>query len=633
MVDITFGAGAAQISDPFPPGITTLNYAYEGCPNDGDYTITNKMDFCYTNDWHKLVKDHTGDPGGRFMVINADYQPSTFFRQQIDGLCGGTTYEFASWVMNLVTLTERNPDITFSLEKPDGTVLQSFNTGEIMPTATPTWKQYPFYFTMPQGITSVVIRMSNNGLGGQGNDLALDDITFRPAGPGIDVSFKDQPGKEITVCQPASDKVTLVAKTDNCILTNNISFQWQQSIDGGTTWVNVSGATQSTRALSLLGVGTYLYRTLVAGDNNTEIVSCRVISDVLTVHVVPATVSSVSIVSSTTTTCQNTPVTFTATPVNPGPAPVYQWQINGVNAGTNSATFSPGNLADNDKVTCILTGENTCSPPATSNSITIGVISPIKKVTVSSTANTICKNEPVTYVAAVDATTTNLTYSWQINGVSTGNTTPTFTSTSLANNNVVSCTVTATIAACSAPIGITATAPAITVQDPAVITLPVTTYTIDEGSSVKIDAAVNVPGATYSWTPATGLNRAEVLNPIALPLKTTSYTLTVTTPGGCTTISQPVTVQVIKNFIVSPNTFTPNADGVNDTWNVAGLADYPNCTVDIYGRNGRQVFHSIGYSKPWDGLADGQLLPVGTYYYVIDLKNGVKPYAGYVSLL
>ncbi|WP_121810880.1 gliding motility-associated C-terminal domain-containing protein [Mucilaginibacter kameinonensis] len=85
--------------------------------------------------------------------------------------------------------------------------------------------------------------------------------------------------------------------------------------------------------------------------------------------------------------------------------------------------------------------------------------------------------------------------------------------------------------------------------------------------------------------------------------------------------------------MIIPNAFTPNGDGVNDTWRITGLAAYPNCTVNVFNRYGAGIFRSVGYSKDWNGSFNGYVLPSGTYYYVVDLKNGSKPLSGYVVLL
>ena len=82
-----------------------------------------------------------------------------------------------------------------------------------------------------------------------------------------------------------------------------------------------------------------------------------------------------------------------------------------------------------------------------------------------------------------------------------------------------------------------------------------------------------------------------------------------------------------------PNAFSPNADNINDRWIIKGLKDYDNCTVEIFTRYGRAIFRSTGYQKPWDGTYNGSPMPVGTYYYLIDLRNGEKPLSGPLTLL
>jgi len=82
------------------------------------------------------------------------------------------------------------------------------------------------------------------------------------------------------------------------------------------------------------------------------------------------------------------------------------------------------------------------------------------------------------------------------------------------------------------------------------------------------------------------------------------------------------------------NTFTPNGDGVNDTWEITGLIAYVNATVDIFDRYGQKVFHSIGYPKAWDGTINGKPVPTGVYYYVINPHfNEERAISGYVTVL
>jgi gliding motility-associated-like protein len=105
----------------------------------------------------------------------------------------------------------------------------------------------------------------------------------------------------------------------------------------------------------------------------------------------------------------------------------------------------------------------------------------------------------------------------------------------------------------------------------------------------------------------------------------------VTSAEGCQSAIS-VVVTVIKPIII-PNAFTPNGDNVNDTWIIPYLDYYSNCSVDIFTRYGQNIFHSKGYPIPWNGTYNGNRLPVGTYYYIVDLKNGIKPLFGFVTII
>jgi gliding motility-associated-like protein len=81
-----------------------------------------------------------------------------------------------------------------------------------------------------------------------------------------------------------------------------------------------------------------------------------------------------------------------------------------------------------------------------------------------------------------------------------------------------------------------------------------------------------------------------------------------------------------------PNAFTPNGDGVHDLWEISGLERFSNLSVEIFNRWGQIVYKSTGTYKPWDGTKNGVMLPVSTYYYVIDGGGGSIPITGSVLL-
>ncbi|HEY4327213.1 MAG TPA: beta-propeller fold lactonase family protein [Mucilaginibacter sp.] len=94
-----------------------------------------------------------------------------------------------------------------------------------------------------------------------------------------------------------------------------------------------------------------------------------------------------------------------------------------------------------------------------------------------------------------------------------------------------------------------------------------------------------------------------------------------------------LTVTDVPQTIAFPNAFTPNGDGINDTWNIKYLDTYPNCTVNVYNRYGENVYSSIGYGIPWNGTYNGSALPTGSYYYIINLKNGLGVFSGNVTII
>jgi gliding motility-associated-like protein len=152
-----------------------------------------------------------------------------------------------------------------------------------------------------------------------------------------------------------------------------------------------------------------------------------------------------------------------------------------------------------------------------------------------------------------------------------------------------------------------------------------------DGGQLQLSVQSGLSQATYKWTPATGLSRDDIANPTASPQSDITYTVTVTSSTGCTA-SDNIRVTVLNKPVI-PNTFTPNGDGVNDTWNIPYLETYPGCLVQVYNRLGTKVYSSVHYSIPWDGKSNGEALPVGTYYYIIDPKNGRKPFSGYVAII
>jgi gliding motility-associated-like protein len=135
----------------------------------------------------------------------------------------------------------------------------------------------------------------------------------------------------------------------------------------------------------------------------------------------------------------------------------------------------------------------------------------------------------------------------------------------------------------------------------------------------------------YLWTPATYLSSDTSTMPKTVPSDDITYRLTLTAQGGCS-VSDTVFVKVLKGPEV-PNAFSPNGDGINDTWRIKYLESYPGATVEVYNRYGQIVYRSVGYSVDWDGTYNGRPLPVATYYYIINPRNGREVITGSVTII
>ncbi|MGN6180725.1 MAG: gliding motility-associated C-terminal domain-containing protein [Mucilaginibacter sp.] len=100
---------------------------------------------------------------------------------------------------------------------------------------------------------------------------------------------------------------------------------------------------------------------------------------------------------------------------------------------------------------------------------------------------------------------------------------------------------------------------------------------------------------------------------------------------------EPASVQqsliVYPTDIIVPNAFTPNNDGINDKWNIAGAETDASMLMKVFNRYGTLVYQSKGYYMPWDGSVNGKPLPSATYYYIISLKNNTQKLSGFVTII
>src|SRR5690606_28104269 len=123
---------------------------------------------------------------------------------------------------------------------PDGTLLGEINTGYISETRTPQWKQYALQFRTQPGIPDIILIMRNNSEGGNGNDLAIDDITFRPCGPDLNPEVVEAGSTDTHLCEGAT-KDLLLTTADVSAIYSSPRYQWQRKLNSDT-WENIPNA-------------------------------------------------------------------------------------------------------------------------------------------------------------------------------------------------------------------------------------------------------------------------------------------------------------------------------------------------------------------------------------------------------
>ncbi len=608
LVNITFGANSAG---PLKPGVTNLLYTAGSCPNDGEYTIASSVTVnCFNNSWYTIAADHTGNKGGQFMLVNASITPNDFYVDTVSGLCGNTTFEFAAWVANVLRASAcsgagTKPNLTFRIETTTGSVLVRYDTGDIPAVGAIQWSQFGTFFTTPVGVNTVVLRITNNAPGGCGNDLALDDITFRPCGPTLTTTPRIQVAGVTAVCQKDLNPV-FMDLTSTGSLTGSI-VQWQVSTDSGTVWTNVTGANGSSCFLQPNVAGVFEYRVLSAETANFASVQCRVASNISTITVYPLPVLPKTVLPG----CTNAPVTL---PAATGNGYTYQW-TGPNNFSSTAATPVLTNISYTDSGTYRAFVK---TPQGCSGNDTI-VLKVFPGVTASvNGVSGVCAGS-----SALLQASGGTIYSWSpARGLSDPNSADPLASP--ADTTLYTVTVANTYG-CKDSAKTTLN----------VYTVPVvnagTDKKIFEGQSVSLEGSITGSYQSFYWLPITAMANANTLTPTVTPSDSVTYTLYAVPAQACPASSDNVFIRVYKNISI-PNAFSPNGDGINDTWIIKGLETYPGSLVRVYDRKGILLFQSHS-ANPWDGIYNGRPLPLDTYYYVVDLNIGVGPLSGWVVIL
>ncbi|WP_028978620.1 gliding motility-associated C-terminal domain-containing protein [Sporocytophaga myxococcoides] len=428
----------------------------------------------------------------------------------------------------------------------------------------------------------------------------------------------------ITVTPNSNPSVSIVPPGQVC-LGSTVSFQ-ATPVAGGTTPVyewTVNGITAGTNSdqftSATLNDGDKVQVKLKSSETCIAPGKQEVFSNIALAQMLSNITPDIKLVAQDPI-CKGTVTTFTPT-YNTLPS-VYEWYLNGtlLSLPLNSATYS-GTFNNGDEIYVKMTSPLTCvtTPYGTSNTVKMAVLDVPQPNIVESDA-TFCSGDDTTYTAVIG---TGTTFKWFKDGLPLSNTT-----LSLIVNQPGKYTLQEDNGVCPR------------FSDTVTVTV-IPTPVANAGSDIYVleNTVVTLNGSggdLYSWSPATGLNFTDIPNPTFTATDNTIYVLTVA--DATNTCSSTDEVEVfVERPVKIPNAFTPNKDGNNDTWEIENINGFPNVTFEVYNRWGTLVWKWTGNLKQWDGTnyRNGEVLPDGTYFYVIDLHSVIfkEPYSGYVQIL
>jgi gliding motility-associated-like protein len=160
---------------------------------------------------------------------------------------------------------------------------------------------------------------------------------------------------------------------------------------------------------------------------------------------------------------------------------------------------------------------------------------------------------------------------------------------------------------------------------------PIATPTpIKVGDEVKIEATVN-GYSTYIWSDENGEYLSNSQSTYVYPEVSTTYYIMVE-DAGCQGYDS---IRVVVGAIVY-NGISPNGDGYNDFWEIEDIDRYPDAVIEVYNRWGSLLFSAKGDTyndNKWDGTHEGSPLPIGTYYYIINLNNNSDLQSGAITII
>ncbi|HTB99356.1 MAG TPA: gliding motility-associated C-terminal domain-containing protein [Ferruginibacter sp.] len=467
---------------------------------------------------------------------------------------------------------------------------------------------------VPQNIT-FVLGLFNTVTSGPDNICSNQYVSayepFQLLIQGRTIEMKNIIASPATICQ---GNVSVLSASAQYGVPPYVSYNWSNGVNGRNIIVTPSATT--TYSVSIV-------------DQCNDIAT-----DSIIVNVVDPVTPTITISTPNTTVCQGSSVVFTANPTSGGNAPSYQWHLNGNPVGTNTNTYANNNLATGDKINCVLTSNYFCVTTniANSDTLTMTVVPNIvPTINIMSSTNNFCFGKNVTFIAHTSNVGPSPSYQWYINGNPVGTNDSIYTNNTLLNNDKVTCIASVSNTGCYTVSTVTSNIITAVVYSIPTITFSPDSIILARYDTAKINSIITGNIGSFEWTPTTGLINPESETPIADPVVTTVYQLSVTSVNDCVD-SNTITIQVYDKIFI-PNAFAP--DGKNNIFRIPPGITFNLENFSIYDRWGNKVFTTSDINRGWDGTIEGQNASAGVYVYVIygsDLRGKVLD-KGTVTLL
>jgi gliding motility-associated-like protein len=403
-----------------------------------------------------------------------------------------------------------------------------------------------------------------------------------------------------TIFAPSAP-LSLVLTSNDVLCAGDSTGAISVAVTGGTPGYSYSWSNGGTTD-SLNAIQAGIYTVIVTDSNGCTISLSDTIFELNPPILLNATITDPNCFAGVYGTIQTT--------LSGGTSPyTYLWNTGDTLTNLDSLAAGFYQLLITDSVGCQLVGNYTL---VDTSSIAISIVG----------NTTFCEGD--TTILSV-LYYNGLSYQWELNGAAlTGDTTMQLLVTQSGDYSIVA----------TAGCGTFVDGPVTVTVNP----LPVVDAGFDENVACNAVLTLNATGGiTYSWSPANLCTTPNQSSTLVNTSSSNTFYVVAIDSNGCVGRDS-VSVSANCNAVVVPTGFSPNGDGVNDNYVITDIDQYPNANLKIFNRWGTLVYERNNYDNSWNGLSNvgkigiGDVLPNGTYYYILDLGNDEKPFNGYVII-